>query len=135
MRLLLLLLLLLLRLAQDQTCRRSKGIHQRLRLKAMQHMLVTEAAPGASPRSRARMAVEYMEPTADKVVAEKISGACRTIRSFCPKILKPKDRMTTPSMLMSQFPAPHTSGLCIQRMKVSRYLAVRLKEPWGDGEI
>ena len=96
---------------------------QHSRLMIMQHMLVTEAVPGASPRNRARMAVEYMEPAADSVVAEKISGACRTIRSFCPKILKPKDRMTTPSMLMSQFPAPHTSGLCTQQLLVSRHLA------------
>ena len=50
---------------------------------------------------------EQREGGRDEDVAPKISGAWRLIRRRCPKILKPKDSMTTPRKLISQSPAPY----------------------------
>ena len=74
-------------------------------------------------------AVEKMEKAAERVVAPKISGAWRTMMVFWPKIRKAKVRMTTPSMLISQFPAPQASEPCstkesVSSMQVSMYVCV-----------
>ena len=79
-------------------------------------------SPGARPMRRPARAVEYRENAALSVVAPKISGACRTMRSFWRKILKPKDRITTPSMLISRSPAPHWLALCAAHLVAQRRL-------------
>ena len=72
------------------------------------------------------MADEYREKAALSVVAPKISGACRTMSAFWRMILKPKCRMTTPSMLISQSPAPHAPAVCV---------VARLSQPCISGSF
>ena len=62
--------------------------------------------PGAKPRLLAKAAVAKREKAEQMMVLPKISGACLTMSLRCPKILKPKERMTTPRKLMRMSPPP-----------------------------
>ena len=94
------------------------------------------AVPGLRPKRRHIRAVESREKAAEKRTEPKISGACRFISRRCPKILKPNERMTTPSRLMSQSPAPQAPAACtVPATHVRAQLNVREERAREGGRI